>query len=97
MHLKAKKDFSWAHQGIRIEEFKKGQRIETDDEDLIRVSTEEGWAEKAKAPSKAEQKEAIEAEIAELEGQLVDSDDSAIAAIEEQIAAKKAALVEVTK
>lgn len=101
MHLKAKKDFSWAHQGVRIEEFKKGQRIETDDEDLIRVSTEEGWAEKAKAPSKADQKaeavSAIEAEIADLEAQLVDAEGDAIPEIEALIAEKKASLVEAVK
>lgn len=92
MHLKAKKDFSWAHRGVQVEEFKKGQIIETDDEDLIRVSQEEGWAEKAKAPSKAEQKKAIEAEIAELEAQLVAADDAALPDLEAQIAEKKAAL-----
>ena len=97
MHLKAKKDFSWAHQGVRIEEFKKGQRIETDDEDLIRVSTEEGWAEKAKAPSKeeqkAEKKAVLTAEIDELEAQLVDADDSNIPDLEAQISAKKEELL----
>lgn len=46
MKLIAKQDFSWAHRGVQIEEFKKGQDIETDDPDLIRVSTEEGWAAK---------------------------------------------------
>lgn len=48
MKLTAKQDFSWAHRGVEIEEFKKGQVIETKDEDLIRVATKEGWASKAR-------------------------------------------------
>ncbi len=85
MHLKAKQDFSWAHHGVRIEEFKKGQLIDTEDKDLIDVATKEGWAEKAKAPSKAEQKKAIEEQIAKLEGDLVDAEGDAEAAIEAEL------------
>lgn len=48
MKLIAKQDFSWAHQGVRVEEFKKGQEIETDDKDLIQVSTKEGWTSKSR-------------------------------------------------
>lgn len=44
MELKALQDFSWAHRGVQIEEFKEGQTITTEDEDLIRVAKEEGWA-----------------------------------------------------
>jgi len=46
MKLIAKQDFSWAHRGVQIEEFKKGQDIETEDPDLIKVSTDNGWATK---------------------------------------------------
>lgn len=46
MKLTAKQDFSWAHRGVQIEEFKKGQVIDTKDEDLIRVATAEKWASK---------------------------------------------------
>ncbi|WP_343735260.1 hypothetical protein [Acidovorax sp.] len=46
MKLIAKQDFSWAHRGVEIEEFKKGQEIDTEDQDLIKVSTDEGWAAK---------------------------------------------------
>ena len=45
MQLKAKQDFTWAHNGVRIESFEKGQEIETEDLDLIEVSVREGWAE----------------------------------------------------
>ena len=48
MKLIAKQDFSWAHRGVLIEEFKKGQEIETDDPDLIKVSTDQGWTAKSR-------------------------------------------------
>lgn len=92
MHLKAKQDFSWAHRGVQIEEFKKGQLIETEDKDLIDVATKEGWAEKAKAPSKAEQKKALEELIAKLEGDLVDAEGDAEAAIEAELSKARADL-----
>jgi len=44
MKLIAQKDFSWAHRGVEVEQFEAGAEIETDDEDLIEVSTAEGWA-----------------------------------------------------
>lgn len=50
MQLKAKIGFSWAHRGCDVEQYEKGQLIETEDEDLIRVATEEGWATKVKSP-----------------------------------------------
>ena len=36
--------FSWAHRGVEVEHFEKGQEFETDDPDLVEVSTSEGWA-----------------------------------------------------
>ncbi len=53
MELKAKQAFSWAHQGVSIEHFEKGQIIETDDQDLIDVATQEGWASKVGGKSKS--------------------------------------------
>ena len=44
MKLIAQKPFSWAHRGVDVEHFEKDAEIETDDEDLIQVSTSEGWA-----------------------------------------------------
>ena len=52
MKLIAKKAFSWAHKGVLVEDFEKGQEIETDDEDLIEVATREGWAESDKKAAK---------------------------------------------
>ncbi len=49
MKLTAVKSFSWAHQGVQVEHFEKGQEIETDDEDLIEVATREGWVKGEKA------------------------------------------------
>ena len=46
MKLKAAKDFSWAHQGVRIQHYAKGEEIETEDKDLIAVATQEGWVRK---------------------------------------------------
>lgn len=43
MKLIAKQDFTWAHGGSDVRHYAKGQRIESDDVDLIRVALEEGW------------------------------------------------------
>lgn len=58
MELKAKKPFSWAHQGVRIEAFEADQLITTDDADLIAVSLDEGWTEKAHKPAANKAKKA---------------------------------------
>lgn len=92
MQLKAKQDFSWAHRGVEVEEFAKGQIINTEDQDLIRVSVEEGWAEEGKAPSKAEQKKALKETIAKLEGDLVGADGDKEVEIEAAISSAKAEL-----
>lgn len=44
MQLKVIKPFDWAHRGVQVEHFEAGIVIETEDEDLIRVSRHEGWA-----------------------------------------------------
>lgn len=43
MKLITKQAFSWAHGGIRVERYEQGQEFDTDDQDLIEVSTREGW------------------------------------------------------
>lgn len=48
MQLKVKQAFKWAHRHVDIKEYKPGDVIDTDDKDLIRVATEEGWVAKAK-------------------------------------------------
>jgi hypothetical protein len=40
----ALQDFSWAHDHVRIVEYKTGETIDTEDQDLIDVSANEGWA-----------------------------------------------------
>lgn len=57
MKLTATQDFSWAHRGVEVEEFKKGAVIETEDEDLIKVATDEGWAKKSGKADKADSTE----------------------------------------
>lgn len=44
MKLKVIKAFDWAHRGVQVERFEAGSIIDTEDEDLIRVATGEGWA-----------------------------------------------------
>lgn len=44
MKLIAKKDFAWAHGGSDVRQYAQGQRIESDDADMIRVALDEGWA-----------------------------------------------------
>jgi hypothetical protein len=70
MKLVALKNFSWAHEGVRIEEFEKEQVIETDDEDLIEVAVREKWvkaASKAEGKSKPEKAETPEVPAADEE------------------------------
>ena len=52
MQLKVIKAFDWAHRGVQVERFEAGSIIDTEDEDLIRVSKAEGWADEddGKAP-----------------------------------------------
>jgi hypothetical protein len=51
MKLIAQKDFSWAHRGVEVEHFEAGAEIETNDEDLIEISTAEGWTAPAEGES----------------------------------------------
>lgn len=43
MKLIVQEGFKWAHRGVEVEEFQAGAEIETEDSDLITVSTSEGW------------------------------------------------------
>lgn len=61
MELIALQDFSWAHGGVRVEEFKKDQAIETEDADLIEVASREGWAEPVKPAADETNQPAAEA------------------------------------
>lgn len=47
MKLIVQEGFKWAHRGVEVEEFEVGAEIETEDSDLITVSTNEGWAAEA--------------------------------------------------
>lgn len=51
--LKAKTDFSWAFRGCDVVEFKEGEDIDTDDQDLVDVATAEGWADEIGEDGKA--------------------------------------------
>ena len=44
MKLIAQQAFSWSHGGVQVEHFEAGQEIETEDQDLIKVSNLQGWA-----------------------------------------------------
>jgi hypothetical protein len=43
MKLIVKQDFRWAHRGVDVKQYEEDDEIETDDLDLIEVSTTEGW------------------------------------------------------
>lgn len=45
MQLKVKKAFLWAFRGCDVVAFEPGQTIPGDDQDLVRVATEQGWVE----------------------------------------------------
>jgi hypothetical protein len=47
MKLIVQENFNWAHRGVEIEQFEAGAEFETDDQDLIEVSTGEGWTKPA--------------------------------------------------
>jgi len=53
MKLKAILPFDWAHGGVKVEHFPVGAEIETEDQGLITVSTNEGWTVEAGAASEA--------------------------------------------
>lgn len=44
MKLIAEQAFSWAHGGIDVERFAEGEEFDTEDQALIKVATDEGWA-----------------------------------------------------
>lgn len=49
-------DFKFAHRGVEVREYAEGETVETDDHELVKVATENGWAsqvgEKPKGKSK---------------------------------------------
>lgn len=51
MKLIVQTPFSWAHRGVQVEHFEAGREFETEDADLIEVSTHEGWAVEPGAPA----------------------------------------------
>ena len=90
--LKVKKAFKWAHRHVDVKEYAKGDFIETDDEDLIKVSTDEGWTakttEKPDNPA-AVQVEALKQEIADLEAKHGKAKEEERAGLLEQLNAKR--------
>lgn len=91
--LKVVKDFDWAHRHVDIKSYKKGEVIDTDDEDLIRVAKHEKWAVDAKKEDISAQVKALEAEIATLSKKLeAETGDAEIAVIEAEISQKQAEL-----
>lgn len=46
--LKIVKDFPFAHDGIRVEQYLAGTQIDTEDPELVKVAVAEGWAKKVK-------------------------------------------------
>lgn len=92
MKLKVLKDFEWAHKNVHIKPYVKGQVIETDDEDLIRVAKYEKWAGEAKDADVAAQVKALQDDIAALQQKLDTAEDEEIAGINAELAEKQAAI-----
>jgi hypothetical protein len=62
MQLKVKKSFKWAHRHVDVQEYNVGDVIDTEDEDLIRVAIDEGWATKNKEAKQGASKDALVAD-----------------------------------
>jgi hypothetical protein len=92
MKYKVLKNFEWAHQHVRVVPYAKNQVIETDDQDLIRVGTEQKWIAEAKSSDVAVQVKALEDEINALGQRLEAAEEAEIAALEQEIRDKQAAL-----
>lgn len=71
MKLIAKQDFTWAHGGSDVRNYAKGQRIESDDADLIRVALDEGWAERGDWDEPVPEREPTKEEILAARDELV--------------------------
>jgi hypothetical protein len=54
--LQILQSFRFAHGGHTVREYEAGAEIETDDPDLVRVATSEGWAKDAAAPRSSKSK-----------------------------------------
>ena len=39
--------FKFAHRGVEVREYVEGESVETDDPELVKISTENGWASQA--------------------------------------------------
>jgi hypothetical protein len=90
--LKVIKDFDWAHRHVDIKSYKKGDVIDTDDADLIRVAKQEKWVADAKKEDISAQLKSLEDEIAALGEKLANAEDSEIPALEAEIAQKQTEL-----
>ena len=90
--LKVIKDFDWAHRHVDIKSYKKGDVIDTDDADLIRVAKQEKWVADAKKEDISAQLKSLEDEIAALGENLANAEDSEIPALEAEIAQKQTEL-----
>ena len=38
-------DFKFAHRGVEVRDYTKGETVETDDPELVEIATANGWAE----------------------------------------------------
>jgi hypothetical protein len=44
MRLQITETFKFAHRGVEVREYQAGDTVDTDDQELIDISTREGWA-----------------------------------------------------
>lgn len=101
--LKVIKAFSWAHEHVHVKEYAKGDVIDTEDKDLIRVSKEEGWVSKdkdakpgavAETAAAAEAKAELEKDISALEIQITSASEVDAPALQAELDAKRQALAD---
>lgn len=90
--LKVIKAFDWAHRHVDVQSYAKGDVIDTEDEDLIRVAKEEKWVTDASNADVKGQIKAVEAEISALKSKLTAANEAAKPAIEKELQAKAAEL-----
>lgn len=44
MRLQITETFKFAHRGVEVREYQAGNTVDTDDQELVDISTREGWA-----------------------------------------------------
>lgn len=60
--------FKFAHRGVEVREYTKGEKVETDDPELVTVATDNKWAKAEKAKGAAPENKDAASQKAENKG-----------------------------